>query len=304
MLKGKLLNPKSTIGVISPASPSAFATTEINLNFLRSLGYNLKLGEHLYDCNNYLAGTDSSRGYDINMMFEDDSIDGIICLRGGYGSIRTLPHIDVKKVIDHPKFFCGYSDITLLLNYFCKLGLITFHGPMLNCGFNNNDTLKSFIEISTYNSKNYTYNLGNYNDISYINIASFEGKLIGGNLSIICSSIGTPYEIRPQNSILLIEEVDETPDCLDRMLTQLLNTDYFDSCTGIIIGHLTHHTSINLNVKSLYSVFIDRLSSLKIPLILGFPFGHNYPNLTIPIGCLGHFSKKNKSLMLLDNFLL
>lgn len=304
MLKGKILNPKSTIGIISPASPSKFVTTEVNLNLIRSLGYNLKLGEHLYDCSNYLAGTDYDRGSDINIMFEDDSIDGIICLRGGYGSIRTLPFIDVNKIIKHPKFFCGYSDITLLLNYFCKLGLTTFHGPMINCGFNNNATLKSFMDISSCNSSNYTYSLANYNDISYININSFEGNLIGGNLSIICSSIGTPYEIRPYNSILLIEEVDETPDCIDRMLTQLINTDFFDYCTGIIIGHLNHHTSINSNIRLLQSVFIDRLTSLNIPIILGFPFGHNYPNLTIPIGCMAHFSNKNKTLTLVDNFLV
>jgi len=236
-------------------------------------------------------------------MFLDNSIDGIVCFRGGYGSIRTLPYINPKVIKKNPKFFCGYSDITILLNYFAKLGLITFHGPMINSDFTNEETLKSFLNISS-SSSNIIYNLNDYNNIFYINPNSFSGKIVGGNLSVICSSIGTSFEINTKNSILLLEDINEPPYAIDRMLTQLLYAKKLDSCRGIILGSFKGCDLADyIRSLSLKEIILDRLGPLDIPIITGFPFGHSYPNITIPIGCKGHFSYENKTLKILDTCL-
>jgi muramoyltetrapeptide carboxypeptidase len=303
MLKGKALTKGSTIGIIAPASPEDKDFINEKITLFSSLGFKLKLGKYLYNSHGHLAGYDYDRARDITDMFLDNSVDGIICFRGGYGSIRTLPYINPKIIKKNPKFFCGYSDITILLNYFAKLGLITFHGPMINSDFNNEDTLKSFLSISS-SSSIIVYTLNEYNNISYINPNSFCGKIVGGNLSMICSSIGTAFEINMKNSILLLEDIDEYPYAIDRMLTQLLYGKKLDSCRGIILGSFKGCDLPDYSRSlSLKEIILDRLEVLDIPIITGFPFGHSYPNMTIPIGCKGYFSYGDRTLKILDTCL-
>lgn len=305
MLKGKTLNSCSTIGIIAPSSPKDKKIIDDKIDlFISSTGYKVKLAPHIYDKYGYLAGSDINRANDLNNMFLDKSIDGIVCLRGGYGSIRMMPFINKKIVKKNPKFFCGFSDVTLLLNYFSKLGLITFHGPMINSDFSNPITLNSFLDITSCNSKNYSYNLENFDSISYINKGSFKGKIVGGNLSMICSSLGTPFEVNTDNCILLLEEVSEVPYAIDRMLTELILSGKLNKCKGIILGNFTN---CNLNDYSysftLEELFIDRLKNLNIPIIINVPFGHDESNITIPIGCNARFCEETDSLTILDNFL-
>lgn len=306
MLKGKTLKTGSTIGIISPASCEDKNVIKEKLRVFSNLGFKLKLGAHLFDKYGYLAGTDYCRAYDLNNMFLDNSIDGIICFRGGYGSMRTLPYINKHVIRSNPKFFCGYSDITLLLNYFSNLGLITFHGPMINSSFSDKITLDSFKEISSYNQKGYTYNLSKFDNINYINPNDFSGKLVGGNLSMIYSSLGTPYEVKTKNSILLLEEVNENPYAIDRMLTSLIfNKKIFKSCNAIILGSFEGCTLSNYSKSfTLKEIIIDRLKPLNIPIITGFPFGHSYPNITVPIGTKATFFYEKKLLTIDDSFLI
>ena len=306
MLKGKSLNSASTIGIIAPSSYENQNKIDDNIsNFLR-LGFNVKLGNHIYDKYSFFAGTDSNRAKDIMDMFLDPSIDGIICLRGGYGSIKTLPYIDTDILINNPKFFCGFSDITILLNYFSSLGLITFHGPMTNSNFKDKITLKSFFDISSCSKNQYDYDLNKYSTISYVNPDSFSGKIIGGNLSVICSSIGTPYEIDTTDSILLIEDVNQKPYTIDRMITQLISSGIIDKCKGIILGYLSDEPSYSASLSTilLNNTVIEAFSIIKIPIIIGFPFGHNYPNLTIPIGTYATFHEQSRLLRINTSFLL
>ena len=305
MLKGKILNSSSTVGIIAPSSPEDRDIIDEKIeSFKAATGFKVKLAPHIYDIYGYLAGIDIDRANDLNNMFKDPEIDGIICLRGGYGAIRMMPYIDKKIIKKNPKFFCGFSDITLLLNYFSKLGLITFHGPMITRDFNDKITLESFLNISSCKSKNYTYKLDKFDSISYINKNSFKGKIAGGNLTMICSAINTPFDIITNNHILLIEEVSESPYAIDRMLTQLLSSGKLKKCKGIILGTFTN-CDLNNYSKSLTleQIFIDRLKPLNIPIILNVPFGHSYPNITIPIGCNASFSSESDSLSFTENFL-
>ena len=302
MLKGKHLNKNSTLGIIAPSSCDEKQIINNNIHAFKKLNFNVKTSPHLYDKYGYLAGKDKDRAKDLNDMFSDSFVDGIICLRGGYGSIRIIPYLDTQCIKNNPKFFCGYSDITILLNYLSSLNLITFHGPMINSNFNDKTTLESFISISTSNT--FTYNISKYPNIEIINAKSFSGKIAGGNLSVICSSLGTPYEINTDNSILLIEEINEYPYAIDRMLSQLILSNKLKNCNGIILGHFKNCNLTNYTKSfTLKEVFLNRLSSLNIPIIINFPFGHDYPNLTLPIGAIGKFSYKNMTLSF-DNFLL
>lgn len=144
MLKGKKLTSASTIGIIAPASPENKDKIDKKLCEFKELGFKIKLAPHLYNKYGHLAGFDSDRIKDLHDMFLDPSIDGIVCLRGGYGTARLISSLDKKIILQNPKFFCGYSDITLLLNYFANLGLITFHGPMITSDFTDELTKNTF----------------------------------------------------------------------------------------------------------------------------------------------------------------
>lgn len=306
MLKGKALTLNSTIGIVAPASPEDKDKIDQKIFEFEKLGYTVKLSKHLYDKCGSLAGYDSDRAKDLLDMFVNDSIDGIVCLRGGYGSSRLIPYLDEKIIKSNPKFFCGYSDITLLLNYFSNLNLISFHGPMITSNFEDKVTQDYFINVSSYNKNNFCYDLLKLNPkLSTYNLSSFEGKIVGGNLSLICSSLSTKYEINTKNSILLIEEVNEAPYCIDRMLTQLINSGKLKKCKGIIIGDFTDCTLPNYSKSSTTEeVILNRLLPLGIPLIIGMPFGHSYPNITIPIGVKGSFNDEDMCLTIKDKFLL
>lgn len=273
-----------TIGILAPASGDENLFIDEKICILKNLGFKIKTGNHLYDKLGYLAGTDEARASDLMDFFCDDNIKMIMCLRGGYGSMRILPYLDFKKLKNINKIFMGYSDITCILNtLYSKLGLVTFHGPMATSDFNDKYTLSSFINTATNLTS--SYNIVNPPHIPLIchGTTNATGTLIGGNLSIICSTLGTPYEIDTHNKILFIEDVGEDVYSIDRMLCQLKFSGKLDSCSGFLLGQFkncnTKKTSYTLN-----DVFNNYIFSLNKPVISNFMSGHDTPNLTIPIG--------------------
>ena len=304
MIKLNPLSSSSTIGIVAPASCEDSNIIDSKILEFEELGFNIKKGKHIYDKYGYLAGTDEDRAKDIIDMFTDSTVDAIVCLRGGYGSIRMIPYLDFKKIKQNPKPFCGYSDITLLLNYISnRCNFTTFHSPMITSNLKDQLTQTYFINtLTNYNIPFYNLKTIGKNTISYINKDSFHGKLVGGNLSLICSSIGTPYEINFKNSIVLIEDVSEKPYAVDRMLSQLISSGKFKNCSGIILGHFTDCISSKTsNSFDISNIIAQKLSPLKIPIINGFPTGHSYPNITLPIGAKLTFNYKNDLLYISDN---
>ncbi|MGL4875770.1 MAG: S66 peptidase family protein [Clostridium sp.] len=301
MYLGKKLSPHSTIGIISPSGSSESDIIDEFVEKFKNLGFNVKFSNSIYEKYGYLAGTDESRALDLMNMFLDPEVDGIICFRGGFGAIRTLPFIDINIIKNNPKFFCGYSDITVLLNYFANIGVPTFHGPLIKSDFTKESlTLSSLTHLMYNPSKGYIYDFSNN---LILNNNDMFGKLLGGNLSIICSLMGTMYEINLNNSILLIEEINEDPYSIDRLLSQLLLSKSIINCRGILVGQFTNHNSSKEYNDIVTKLLISKLPSLKIPIIFNVPFGHDYPNLTFPIGITGHFSKLSKKLILTENAL-
>ncbi|MCB2293879.1 LD-carboxypeptidase [Clostridium algoriphilum] len=283
---GKRLCLGATIGIISPASPEDVGAIKKGILFLKNQGFNIIEGTHLYDKWGYLAGKDKDRASDIMEMFKNKAVDMILCIRGGYGSSRLLPYLDYDVIRNNPKIFAGFSDITVFLNSFYeRCNLTTFHSPMGTSNLEDTETYKSFMFTLMQGYKPYTIKNPNEFTTECIVPGIVEGDLIGGNLGLICNSLGTPYETDMKDKILFIEEVCEAPYRVDRILTQLLLANKLQQCKGIILGQFKDcglpHYERSLTLEE---VFQDRLYNLDIPMFSGFCSGHDYPKLTLPIG--------------------
>lgn len=290
MIKPKPLKYGDCIGIIAPSSPSyEEEKIELSKKFLKDMGFKIKIGKSCYEKYGYLAGSDEIRTCDINAMFADEEVDAIICLRGGYGTPRILDKIDYEIIKKNPKIFVGYSDITAIhiaINQICNL--VTFHGPMLTSEMANNFdefTQKSLFDLimGSENKKSLSNPKGE--EIRCLYSGQAEGKLIGGNLTLICATLGTPYEIDTEGKILFIEEIKEEPYKVDRMLTQLYLSGKLEAANGIILGDwndcVAEHPDRSLTLEQ---VFEDILKSLKKPTIYNFRAGHCSPMITLPMG--------------------
>ncbi|MBV7275429.1 LD-carboxypeptidase [Clostridium sp. PL3] len=283
----KRLRKGDTIGLVSPAGPENADKIKKSIGYIKSLGFNIKEGKHIYDKIGYLAGKDTDRAKDLMDMFEDKEVDMILCVRGGYGSMRILPLIDFETIKQNPKIFAGFSDITTLLNnIWSKCGLITFHSPMCNSNLSDKDTLDSFLKTLMFGNEPYTINNPSNMPIKCFSPEPIiSGQLVGGNLSLLCSTIGSKFEVNTKDKLLFIEDVGEDPYKIDRMLTQLILCGKLDKCKGIVLGQFTNcelpHYERSLTLDQ---VIEDRILSLKKPTLTNIQSGHSYPKLTLPIG--------------------
>ncbi|WP_026895143.1 S66 peptidase family protein [Clostridiisalibacter paucivorans] len=301
MLKPKALEFGDTIGVIAPSSPAWDLDMEEVINTLKNIGFNAVLGKSCYETYGYLAGKDDIRANDINTMFEDDNIDGIICLRGGYGTPRILDKLNYDIINKNPKVFVGYSDITAIhtvLNN--KSGIVTFHGPMVSS--NMIDKFDEFSKRSLFNTIMNTEPIGrlsnpNEEQIKTLVSGKTKGNIVGGNLALIASTIGTPYEIDTKNKILFLEDIGEEPFSIDRMLTQLYHSGKLQDANGIVLGDWADCTPIEHKENlTLLQIFDDIIGTLKKPTIYNFKSGHCSPMITIPFGVEAYLDGERGSL--------
>ncbi|WP_238905930.1 LD-carboxypeptidase [Clostridium sp. YIM B02506] len=299
----KALKNNDLIGIVSPAFCEDIKVIDDKIDTFKKLGFNLLLGKHLYSRSGYFAGESIDRASDLMNMFENKDVKAIICFRGGYGSINILPYLNYSVIKKNPKILCGYSDLTTLINYINKkTGLVTFHGPMVNSDFNDEQTLESlkFTLMQGYSP----YNIPFGGSVCY-NEGNTTGILAGGNLATICSTLGTPYEINFNNKVLLIEEVNEYPYSLDRMLSQLLYSGKLSKCKGFILGHFTNCTVENYSKSyTVEDIIKNILVPLNKPIITGFSFGHDYPNLTLPIGSKIKLNFTSKYIEIMNNVVI
>lgn len=311
VLKPRRLTPGDTVGLITPASN---ASEDENIRFagdlIRSLGFKLKEGEHLYERNLYLAGTDQERAEDVNSMFGDDDVDAIFCLRGGYGTPRILPYLDYKLIARNPKVFLGASDITGILSAMqVQSGLVGFHGS--NAGYNFSEyTLSEFKKVLV--NPTATTLIGSpppfparegyidrTNRITRFRGGKAKGHLIGGNLSLISPLIGTPYEPDFENAILFLEDVSEAPYRVDRMLTHLWLAGKLQQVAGIAFGKFTKANDDG-NTFSMEEVIRMRCEPLGVPVIRGLMIGHIQDQTVVPIGLQAELDADAGTLRLLE----
>jgi len=225
---------------------------------------------------NYLAGPDHDRVSDLHQMFSDPDIKAIFCARGGYGSARILNNIDFDLIQKNPKIIVGFSDLTaLLIAIYKQSGLITIHGPTLSDLPKNRNWPNLSRLITTSHRPQVFFTRG-----KVINKGKASGILLGGNLSIICSLLDTPFLPSFEGVILFLEEKGESPYRLDRMLTQLLLSDRLDRLSALVIGEIEDCGEEEI----INSLLEERLGTLNIPVVTGLPVGHGVENISLPLG--------------------
>lgn len=313
LLKPKRLRKGDTIGLIAPAS-NTWENAEIHfaMDIIKSLGFKVKQGEHLFARNAYLAGEDLQRANDINRMFADSSVHGIMVLRGGFGTPRLLPFLDYSLIRKNPKVILGYSDITALLTAVHKhSGLVTFHGPVAKQTYTPY-TLEEFKKVLMEPSTRTVigspppFEPGEgraefANRLTTIVPGRAEGPLIGGNLSLLTKLMGTPYEPDFRGRILILEEVGEEPYRVDGMLTHLWLTKKLEQLAGIAVGKFTDcRPSKPGPSRSIESIFLDRFKPLAVPTLTGLMIGHISNQTTFPLGIRAELDSEKGSLTLLE----
>lgn len=311
-IKPLRLKPDDTLGLIAPGSYISEDELKESKDNLEKLGYKVEFNEKILSKSGYLAGTDETRANEVNSMFANDKINGIVCARGGYGCARILPMLNYDTIKNNPKILIGYSDITALLNgIYSETGLITFHGPVGISSFND-FSVTYFNEVLVHpeekliliNAK--SEDEKEENKVSTIVSGKSVGELVGGNLSLMNSMIGTKYDFNGDGKIIFLEEIGEEPYRIDRMLTQLIQSGKFDKAAGIAMGVFKDCEPKEKNPSfstsfSLMEVLFDRLSNLNIPVIYGMSFGHVKNKFTIPIGIKAELDTISQTITLLEN---
>jgi len=294
------LKKGDTVAFTAPASPISQGSIAAYVNFFRSKGCKILIGDTIRKQRNehrYFAAPDEVRAAELNSMFADSDIKAIICGRGGYGIMRILPHLNYEILKQNPKIIMGYSDITaLLLAVYRQSGLVSYHGPVASSKLY--DEHKKNIENMFFNSKDkIRYSLSEMKTISE---GFATGKLQGGNLSLIAATMGTPYEIDLDDAILFIEDTNILAHEFDRMLTQLLISNKMSNCKGIIVGKIKNFT-IRGNFYpnrafTMLEVMEQLIKPLGIPCVYNVSFGHIASQLIFPLGINATLNTKEKWL--------
>lgn len=301
-LKSKPLRAGAKIGVVAPASPvrERLIIEKALTNLQNFFQCKIQLGttvHHGQDGQDYLAGTDQERQEDLEKMWQDETVEAIWCLRGGYGCLRLLGQLNYGSFGNSPKILMGFSDITSLeLAIWSQINLVTFHGPVLT-SLGNKFSADFAKRMLTGKGENLLQWPATMHEQSLTIVkGKSQGKLLGGNLTTLVSMIGSPYFPDLSGTILFIEEVKEAAYRIDRLLTQLIHTGALDSIAALIVGKSVPVEGEK--EEDIIKVFTERLSGLKIPSAYGFPIGHIEEQWTIPQGIIAEVDTLNRSLLL------
>ena len=286
-IKPPALRAGDNIGIVAPASYFNRAQFEAGCAALRQMGYNPVYDESIFDRDLYFAGSVERRARELEKMFARDDVKAIICARGGYGSNYLLPALDIRIISSHPKVFIGYSDNTSLQTYFCDAAnLVTFHGPMVAKDFAKSDGVDvGSWQAALIGRENWRFDFGSNSGVKPLAQGSAEGVLYGGCLSMLIESIGTPYEIRTQGTILFVEDIAAKPYQIDRMLMHLKLAGKLKGVRGIIFGEMLDCVQTLNQGYTLEEVVMRVVGELGIPVAYGLRSGHvSHENITLPIG--------------------
>jgi muramoyltetrapeptide carboxypeptidase len=281
----KALKRGDTVAIIAPAGPSSNRQgLQQAIITLERLGFRVRYSERIFDSIRYLAGGDDERAEELMGAFEDPEVNAILPLRGGYGCARLVPLLDEKRLRPNCKIFMGYSDITTLHLYFRRrFGWVTFHGPM---------ALSACLADPVPEQEKHLLSLltdplfrpsFSFPELEIWTPGTAEGKLTGGCLSLIAASIGTSYEIRTEGKILFLEEVEEPPYRLDRMVTQLRLAGKLDGLAGLILGSFLNCDPEEGNYTAAETLK-EIIANKEFPVIANFPAGHARDNWAFPLG--------------------
>lgn len=304
-IKAPVLKQNDLVGIVAPAGP--LGDPEIlsrGIQTLNKLGYRTLPGRHVLRKLGYLAGSDTHRIEDLTEMFARPEVRAVFCLRGGYGSLRLLSHLDYDLIRSNPKILVGFSDITALhLAIGRRCGLVTFHGPMIATDFGGGPTAftrdRLLRVIGKATGGDEITNPPDGPEVVTITPGTAQGELIGGNLTMITALLGTLFEIETKGRILILEEVGESAYRLDRMLSQLRLAGKLAGAAGVIFGECKD-CGDNLPGPSftVLQVLRDRLGDLGIPCFYGLAIGHGRHKATLPLGVQATMDAERRFLRL------
>lgn len=312
IIKPKRLKQGDKVALISPASnvtdPKDIYRAE---EICEALGVESVMTKAIVNNpNGYKTRSAEARVKEIHAAFSDNSIKAIFCIRGGFGSGELLDKLDYDLIKKNPKIIAGYSDITALITAIeKKTGLVTFHSPVMLSNFDKvsfdsfSKTIKSNKPAGIIQNPS-SNGIRERNPIITINSGKAEGELIGGNLSLITSLIGTDYQIETKNKILFIEDVGEAPYRLERMLTQMRLAGMLDDLAGVVIGKCNDCSSGSSQStwdRSELEVFNYIFSTFKYPVFYGLLIGHTSTQFTIPIGVKASMNSGKGILNILES---
>lgn len=301
------LKKNGTIGIVSPASPQRdMSRLDKGIRYLEGLGYNVKLGKYSTSrFGGYLAGTDEERLSDLHTMFSDPQIDAIFCSRGGYGSARLLAGLNTTLIKRNPKILVGFSDITSLqLALWKKSGLVTFSGAMPSVDMA--DTFDPASEEQFWRVLTSRKPLGTLRQPWSMNViqrGDAEGRLLGGNLSVVCSILGTQYMPSLSGSILALEDVGEESYRIDRLLTQLVYATHRARPAGVAYGFWSQGSRPRGSTphRDVTEIIAERTDITRGPILTELMYGHEPTKLTLPFGVLTRLSSRTKRMSLLES---
>ncbi len=290
LLTPKKLHKGDTIGIVSPSAPitpELLPLLKKGREFLHDLGFRTEVGKNCMKEMNGSAGTPEERAEDINSMFGDKKITGIICSQGGDTANSTLPHLDFKLIKENPKVFQGISDITVLLNAIhARTGLVTFHGNDVMFGFGRNPTSYDRNEFTGRLMEGSTGQVNKNSEWKSVRPGIAEGRLMGGNLSCLLKLVGTPYQPDFSDSILFLEALDDTSGEFEYMLEQMKQMGVFDRIKGVLVGYVwgMQKSTKARKQEQMEEVLMRVTSNYDFPIVKCNDFGHNIPNTTLPVG--------------------
>ena len=290
VLKTQLIQPEplksgDTISILAPSGVLNNFDNKITkaINIFRSWGLNVVLGNHIYDKNGHFAGTDKNREKDFQKALDNKNIKAIWCARGGYGAVRIIDKLNFDNYLKNPKWIIGFSDITVIHNKLNFLNSESIHAMMIT-GFEdigqNNDSLSKLKNVLFGDSLSYSIASNKNNKAG-----KSEGIIVGGNLTLIQSTIGSKTELKMKDKILFIEEIGEYAYHIDRMLYSLKRAGYFENCKGLIVGQISDVKKNTTDFgRSINELILDVLDEYNFPILFDFPAGHEKTNFPIILG--------------------
>ena len=292
----KPLEKGSSLGLISVAFPLPSEYIDKSGKIFKEMGYKTLLADNVRSVDGYLAGSKKQRLNAFHNLLKNPKVSAIFHGRGGFGNSHLLAELDYSEIKKQRKVIMGYSDVTaMLLAIYSKTGLVTFHGPMVKTGISPNEA--RLIQDLLVEQKTVKYKNSSKNPIKTLVSGKSSGILVGGNLSVLCSLMGTPYIPSWKGKILFLEEIGEKIYKVDRMLTQLKLAGVFDQVEGIVLGAFTAMSYHNRSrILTLEEVFRRNFSDLKVPVFSGAKFGHIEDQIILPIGAYAKMDSKDGTL--------
>lgn len=294
------LKKGDTVAIIAPSSPVTTEQADACKKLVEDMGYKVKMGKCTYQSlHGYSAGPGKSRAEDINEMFGDKEVKAIWCIRGGDTSSHAMDKLDFEMIKDNPKIFVGYSDVTNLnVNFNQKCGFVTFHGPMVKSNMLNSydDFTRTSFEKALNMEDEILLDNPQGEEFNVMVEGCAQGTIVGGNLSLLVSMIGTPYEVDTKDKILFIEDVEENVRRLDRMMYQLKYSNKLKESAGIIFGDFTDCVNESDSEYTVVEMLKDVLADYSKPVMYNIKSGHCFPMSTIPLGANCTIDTRTKSI--------